>query len=333
MDPMAVPLAASMSVGRDERFEQVLQDTVDAPAAVEPEVRDDAELAPASEPESESPPSEEPRDRAELEPYTDQTGAAADPMSTSHAAGSPAVEVTNNIRRGESERQETAGKGTDSPRTSKPNVEPLLAAVMQHGIQPPTAAITVGTATGSVAAVGSARASGETTLRGSEGPAQRANAPLRAPGTTATYRTDNAAQAHLLDHARDSVFKQILMQLTGDGGEVRMHLDPPELGQLDLRMVVEQGNKLSLTIAAEREDLQQLLEQHLDQLKQTLQQAGLEVTSAHVQTRGEFAREQQQRQQASEDGTAAVPAATKPSTTTDLRRAITSSGSGLDFWA
>ena len=65
---------------------------------------------------------------------------------------------------------------------------------------------------------------------------------------------------------------------------------------------------------------------------QPSQQAGLEVTSAHVQTRGEFAREQQQRQQANDDGAAAAAAAGKAATT-DLPRATTIGGSGLDFWA
>jgi flagellar hook-length control protein FliK len=333
MDPMAVPLAASMAVGRDDRFEQVLQDTVAAPTTEATVSGERAEAAPAADPAPVDTPADEPRERAEPETRDDPTGAMDDPLATSHAAAPTTAEVTDHMRRGEPERQETAGKGPDSPRTSKPSVEPLLAAVMNHGHQAPAAPFVVAAASPGIAAVSGTRTAGETALRGGEVLAPRANAPLRAPGTTATYRTDNVAQAQLLDQARDSVFKQILMQLTGDGGEVRMRLEPPELGELDLRMVVEQGNKLSLTIAAERQDLQQLLEKHLDELKQTLQQAGLEVTSAHVQTRGEFAREQQQRQQSGQDGAEAAPTTTKPSATTDLRRAITIGGSGLDFWA
>ena len=37
LDPMRVPLAASMSAGRDDRFEQVLQKTVAAEEPVAPE--------------------------------------------------------------------------------------------------------------------------------------------------------------------------------------------------------------------------------------------------------------------------------------------------------
>jgi hypothetical protein len=331
MDPMAVPQAASMATGRDDRFEQMLQETVDAPIETEPAVAEREAEAIADEPEPVAPPTDEPRERAEPDPLDDLGTATDETLASSHAAAPTGAEVTDHIRRGEPERQETAGKGSDSPRTSRPSVEPLLAAVMQHGNQTANQPFVVAPAARGIAAVGGARAAGEAVLRGTEGLAARAGAVLRAPATAAAYRTDSTAQAQLLDQARDSVFKQILMQLTGDGGEVRMRLQPPELGELDLRMVVEHGNQLSLTIAAEREDLQQLLEQHLDELKHTLQQAGLEVTSAHVQTRGEFAREQQQRQQANDDGAAA--AAAGKAATKNLPRPTTIGGSGLDFWA
>ncbi|MBX3463716.1 MAG: flagellar hook-length control protein FliK, partial [Planctomycetes bacterium] len=110
--------------------------------------------------------------------------------------------------------------------------------------------------------------------------------PARAAAVAPGYRTTDAAAAERLEQARDSVFKQILVQLTADGGEMRVRLQPPELGELDLRLVVEDGNRLTLTIAAERADLTQLLQKHLDQLKQTLQASGLQVADAQVHQRG-----------------------------------------------
>ncbi len=43
----------------------------------------------------------------------------------------------------------------------------------------------------------------------------------------------------VLQPARDSVFRQILFKLGKDRGEMRVLLDPPEFGQLDLHMQVE----------------------------------------------------------------------------------------------
>jgi flagellar hook-length control protein FliK len=65
---------------------------------------------------------------------------------------------------------------------------------------------------------------------------------------------------------------------------MRMRLDPPEFGELDLRMTVENGNSLRLSIGTERADLRDLLLSGLDQLKKELEQSGLRVTHADVHT-------------------------------------------------
>lgn len=331
LDPMQVPRAASMATGRDESFAQVLQQAIardDEPAAhaARPEPEDEAPpenavpTAPASEPDAEV---------GALLVEDAAQYAASDP-TPSHTAVGPA-DVTENIRRGEPVRQETAGKGADSPRTSAPRTgEPLLAAVVQQKAAAPNAPLAASGARG-VAAVGSASATSAPT-RGIDAAAARPNAPLPAPAIQAPYRADTAASAQLLEHARDSVFKQILMQLRDDGGEMRLRLQPPELGELDLRLVVESGNRLSLQIAADRSDIAQLLQRHLDELKHTLQQSGLEVTGAHVQTRSEFAREQRERDGRSADGDArptTMPC--EPTLATPHRGFI--SATGLDFWA
>ena len=336
LDPMRIPLAASMSTGRDDRFEQVLQQTVaaDEAATTAAEPDDREQLASTDE----TPPVTEPvRDEAEElppEPRSDSTEPqSADPLATSHAhLGESAADEP--IRRGEPERQETAGKGTDSPRTSPTprSSEPLLVAFVQHSAQTPSAPLPVEAGRG-VGAVDGVRATGSTPARGVETLPQRASATLRAPATTASYRTSSTASAELLEQARDSVFKQILMQLTGDGGEMRMRLQPPELGELDLRLVVANGNQLNLTIAAERADMTQLLERHLDELKQTLQQAGLEVTGASVQTRSEFAREQRARDEARGDGQRAATDIAPPAPTDLPRSGGYVTATGLDFWA
>ena len=146
------------------------------------------------------------------------------------------------------------------------------------------------------------------------------------------YATKTAQSMQMLEQARDSVFKQIMLKLSNDGGEMRMRLQPPELGQLDLRMTVEGGNKLQLLIAAERGDMAQLIQRHIEELKTTLQENGLEVTGAEVQTRDEFERQQAAEDTRSESGaTAHEDIAEDAASAPQQRGYITAEG--LDFWA
>jgi len=73
-----------------------------------------------------------------------------------------------------------------------------------------------------VGAIGAAKAAGQPMTRAAGLDAQLPNTPQRGQAVTAGYRTNNAASAQLLEQARDSVFKQILLKLNDDGGEMRM---------------------------------------------------------------------------------------------------------------
>ncbi|MEO6594071.1 MAG: flagellar hook-length control protein FliK [Planctomycetota bacterium] len=329
---MRVPQAATMA--RPDDFDAVLQlrveadasraEPVPAPREAEPVA---TEPAPVEDQAAEEQPIE-PREQAEHDPFHVPDEA----LATHHPVADEPDETPG---RRESARQETAGRGTDSLRSpSSPSrpaniTEQLIVAGVHHAVG--VAAVPGGEQARGVQSIGGAGAVREAMTRGIDGPGARGNLPTRAAAVAAGYRTNGTASAELLEHARDSVFKQILMKLNGDGGEMRLRLQPPELGELDLRLMVEGGNKLSLTIAAERQDMAQLLQRHLDELRQSLQSAGLEVTSAQVQTRSEFARQQQQHDAChdgggssdilSEDQPKAVP------------RGSYVSAEGLDFWA
>lgn len=331
LDPMRVPTPAAMTTGLEDSFESVLQEAV----------ADDVEAEPAAEPTEPAPEAALPEEPV-VDPDADR--AAADqqdqpaPFDTPEEPAAAFAEQTagptaaaETYRRGEPVRQETAGKGADSPRTSSRDPESLLAAFVVHAATPaaPTTGAIAGGQSG-VQGVTSAKAANAAT-RGFDGTLQASATPTRAAAVAAGYRTaSTTAQAQLLDQARDSVFQQILLKLTPEGGEMRMRLDPPELGELDLHMVVEGGNKLSLSIAAERQDMTQLIQRHLDELKQTLQASGLEVTDAQVHTRGDRAGDQRHfgpRQPHSggdhQDATASTPLP---------KRGGYVSAEGLDFW-
>jgi hypothetical protein len=333
MDPLQVPQAASMATGTDS-FEQVLQETVAAdeepaapPEADAEEPADAPAAAVPAEPRPERAPDDEPPARA----------SAVDSPTDTPVVGTcpgPVAEATDSIRRGEPGRQETAGKGTDSPRTSSSGSEPLLAAFLHQRAVPTNGPL--------VAAASTTKVDGVRGVRGADGNGRgalaiaeaKASAALKTPATAASYRTSGAATAELLEQARDSVFKQILMKLDGDRGEMRLRLEPPDLGELDLRLLAD-GNKLQLAIAAERQDVADLLQRHLDSLQQSLAAAGLELTDASVQTRSEFARDQQARDardRLASDASPGESADDDTTSTTPVRHGYVSA-SGLDFWA
>lgn len=333
-DPLRIPAPTRTDAG-GSAFAAVLDQVAqDRPVAEvesrEPEPRDEqAEVTDTPvDARADELPAEAPQDSG-VDDAAGGEADASDDLSSHGNVGNP--DVTETLRRGESERREDAGKGTDSPRTSSSKAataEPLLAAVVQRSGNEPVLTGSVGTTDGKVSAVASAK-TGEAPTRGIDAGAVRSNAAVRAAAVTPGYRTTNVANAELLEQARDSVFKQILMQLDTDGGEMRVRLQPPDLGELDLRLVVEHGNKLSLTIAAERADLTLLLQKHLGELKQTLQASGLEITDAQVHQRaaggdrddGGFYRDRRGAQP-----TADVPAPAP------MRRGYVSA-EGLDFWA
>lgn len=337
LDPAGIPRPASMSTGRDDAFAQALEQAKAPEAAPRVDSRTPSAAQRDDEPEADEAHTGSPapaRDEAAEASLAACEAAAGQQPAQDTAADATAADadVTESIRRGEPVRQETAGKGADSPRTSAQKAEPLLAAAVQHAANAPVPFAVAGGERG-VAAVGGARAA-EGPARGGEAQLPKAAAALRAPATTGSYRTNGAASAELIEQARDSVFKQILVQLTGDGGEMRLRLEPPDLGELDLRLVVENGNRLQLTIAADRQDVSQMLHRHLDELVQTLQRAGLEVAGASVQTRSEFARdEQNRREQQSHGAASAVAANDETTTTTGPKRSGYVRASGLDFWA
>lgn len=146
------------------------------------------------------------------------------------------------------------------------------------------------------------------------------------------YRTLNAAGVAMNDQARDSVFKQILFKLGKEGSEMRVRLEPPEFGELDLHMTVDSNNSLRLSIGTERADMRDLIQGGLDQLKKELQDSGLTVAHAEVHTRDGQDRQKdpgfgEARQQNSNGDDADDASNAKASRHTGWY-----STSGLDFW-
>lgn len=331
MDPMRVPVAASMQTGRTDTFARTLDEVV---AAREPEPVDlaAARAEDAPSPVAEPPIPSAPEPERESEPSATEGTAADTTADDGHLApiqSGREADATTSLRR-EPMRQDPAGRGTESPSPAVRTAEPLLAAAVSqraNGNAP-----VVATGTSSIQPTAATQRGGQAQTRGVGLASTQSTQPERPPAVAASYRTSSAASAQLLEQARDSVFKQILLKLTGDGGEMRLRLQPPDLGELDLRLVVDGGNRLNLTMAADRPELADLLHRHLGELKQTLQQAGLEISGATVQTRSEFARDQRERDLARSHGNLTADAVADDVPPAPQHFSYISA-TGLDFWA
>lgn len=322
-DPMRVPLAASMQLGQTDSFANVLERAVAErqQAVAEPER---AAAEPADEAQAEAAePTEVATDEVTELPVTLPTDQNATPDSAPLLDLEQAAAQASPLANGPTEAPAPA------PSPAKPrSAEPLVAAFVANGAAASSRATVAVPTNPAIGGVGGAKA-GTATARGADGALPRSAVPTRANTVAAGYRTSSTTSAQLLEQSRDSVFKQILMKLSGDGGEMRMRLEPPDLGELDLRMLVENGNRVTLSIAAERHDVAQLLQQHLDALKQTLQAAGLDVADAQVTTRDQR-RRQTDRDHSDTPGDRddALPAVPSVSP----RHGGYLSAEGLDFW-
>jgi len=78
---------------------------------------------------------------------------------------------------------------------------------------------------------------------------------------------------------------RIVTQVRQDSREARLQLDPPELGKLDIQLVVE-GERMHAHIVAESADVGALIQTHLPELKHALQSRQLALESVRVDVQG-----------------------------------------------
>lgn len=287
-DPLRVPTAAAMSPDRDGTFAERLE----AATAGRREPRDDRARPTEHDAEpTQLAASEEARPEA-LPPAED----APEPALPPERAEAPVAAAGQLPARGEPDRHIGTGKGPDSPLA--PFVREASARAEREATAqdaPPTASprqafVPAGVPAQAVAqplttTVGGDRI-GATAAIGATGATRTAAA---ATAAATGYRTWNNQSVQLAEQARDSVFKQILFKLDADRSEMRLRLDPPELGELDLHLTVEKGGQLRLSIGVERGDLAAAMRQDLGRLEHALQERGLQVvhTEVHARTGGD----------------------------------------------
>ncbi len=282
LDPLKVPEAAAMATGSIEPFQQRLdaaaqRDTASSPADERPAEaattesvrRDDAHVA-------------------EVESPGDPQDVEADDsleVDDSHATTGMARQDQPERARTESRSSQPEAPATGKTPTREPtNNQPVADATPTLPANAAAANQAAQFSEAMTAASASARA-GQSGTSGDRVSVQVGEAtPGKAAAVTTTtgYRTMNQQSVRMVEQARDSIFKQILFKLGKDSGEMRMRLEPPQLGELDLHMQVDKHGQLRLSIGAELDEVRELLLRDLDQLKRALGENGLSVTHAEV---------------------------------------------------
>lgn len=240
-------------------------------------------------------------------------------------AGTSRVEPSEE---GETARRTEAGKGAASP-ASIALEERLHAQARTTPVRGALAISGPGTAAATTAAA--PRNTGTPLLEKSlAGP--RTESPAT---TTATYRTFNKQTLELAEQARDSVFKQIAMHLGQERGEVRMLLDPPDLGQLDVRMAIDDAGRLTLSMFTERPELAVMLDKHMPELARSLAQNGLTITQTAVQQQSQDSRRRDHDSFGQAQGAKGSDGASDDDSTPrieELARRGFFTAEGFDFW-
>jgi flagellar hook-length control protein FliK len=79
----------------------------------------------------------------------------------------------------------------------------------------------------------------------------------------------------------EQVTEQLPQAISKGSGRIRLNLIPDSLGRLDMDLIVRE-NRVQIVLTAESRTVQQSLQGHVDQLKDALQQQGLEVDGFNV---------------------------------------------------
>ncbi len=115
------------------------------------------------------------------------------------------------------------------------------------------------------------------------------------------YRSRVSPTPEISPGKGEGILKRIALFLDKEGGEAVLDLDPPSLGRLAVRMVLE-GKKVELRLHAATDAVARFLEKNLAPLRHMLAEQGLSVTAFHVtsggpdqQDPGQFARDAENR--------------------------------------
>lgn len=290
------------------------------------------------------PPADEPAVAAPEQPPTGSRSSTPPPTPATSTPDNAAAAVVlspppqpNNGAGGADRRINTA-QATASPASISPAARSSGAIVLDSAAPLTTAGANAAPAIETTAtnAVPAARTAGTPpAATAPNGESHGSQATATASRATPGYRTLNPQTLQLAQNARDSIFKQIVFQIDADRSEMRVLLNPPELGHLDLRLIVDKSGALQLSIITERPEVAAMLDRNASELKLLLQSKGFGDVQTNVQAgdSGTQRHPEQHRRSASATRAAELAAADLAAALPTLRRAGFITADGIDFLA
>ena len=109
---------------------------------------------------------------------------------------------------------------------------------------------------------------------------QTESAPV-AKAPAQTQNTSAAQQAEFAEANHSQIVSEIQGKLLPDGGAMNLRLNPPELGEMHVRVEVRDG-VISASFSAEKDQTAKLLSHSLGDLKSSLEAQGITVEKLHV---------------------------------------------------
>ena len=155
-----------------------------------------------------------------------------------------------------------------------------------------------------------------------------------APPPSSRARHADVRSAEISQTQRDSIIRRVALALSEGGGEMRVQLQPHELGHVAMRLKLE-GRSLRLELRAERHEVSEVLGRDLDSLRHALQEQGLDVEHFDVRQDARASRdfERDPDEPTSADDERAPGTQRANETSPSARVRAWRNGSGIDFVA
>jgi flagellar hook-length control protein FliK len=118
----------------------------------------------------------------------------------------------------------------------------------------------------------------------SQPPAAAPDRPAEASAARRPSPPAPAPQAEQVAHA-------VIERVERGGGEARIHLDPPDLGEVTIRVAID-GDHVRLEVHAARPEAAHLLREHTVDLSSLLGSRGLDLVDVYVGTEGRQGQQQ-----------------------------------------
>lgn len=111
-----------------------------------------------------------------------------------------------------------------------------------------------------------------------------ANTGLKGLDSVSTGGTENASQsskASLSNTVINQIVKNVQIIVKGDKKEIKIHLDPPSLGSIHMKVTME-SNSMKVTAIADTPYVKEVIESNLNELKRSLADSGIKVEQFSV---------------------------------------------------